>query len=35
MNKKEMAKLYQKMSSKKISIMEAEEEIREFLETVK
>ena len=34
MNKKEMAKLYQKMSSKKISIMEAEEEIREFLETV-
>ncbi|EHO79099.1 HU family DNA-binding protein [Fusobacterium ulcerans] len=34
MNRKELAKLYQKMSSKKISIMEAEEEIREFLETV-
>ena len=35
MNKKEMAKLYQKMSSEKISIMEAKEEIEEFLETVK
>ncbi|AVQ26711.1 HU family DNA-binding protein [Fusobacterium ulcerans] len=35
MNKKEMAKLYQKMTSEKISIMEAKEEIEEFLETVK
>lgn len=30
-----MAKLYQKMCSEKISIMEAKEEIEEFLETVK
>ena len=35
MNKKEMAKLYQKMCSEKISIMEAKEEIEEFLETLK
>ena len=35
MNRKELAKLYQKMCSEKISIMEAKEEIEEFLETVK
>ena len=33
MNRKELAKLYQKMCSEKISIMEAKEEIEEFLET--
>ena len=34
MNRKELAKLYQKMSSEKITITKAREEIEEFLETV-
>ena len=35
MNRREMAKLYIKMSPEKLTITGAEEEIREFLETVK
>lgn len=34
MNRKELAKLYQKMSSEKITITKAREEIEKFLETV-
>ena len=34
MNRKELAKLYQKMSSEKIIITKAREEIEKFLETV-
>ena len=35
MNKREMAKLYTKMSPEMLSIIKAEDEIEEFLETVK
>ena len=35
MNRREMAKLYTKMSPEMLSIIKAEEEIEEFLETVK
>ena len=35
MNRREMAKLYIKMSPEKLTITDAEEEIKEFLETVK
>ena len=35
MNRREMAKLYIKMSPEKLTITDAEEEIEEFLETVK
>ena len=34
MNRKELAKLYQKMSSEKITITKVREEIEKFLETV-
>ncbi|RGY62850.1 HU family DNA-binding protein [Fusobacterium ulcerans] len=35
MNRREMAKLYTKMSPEMLSIIKAEDEIEEFLETVK
>ena len=35
MNKREMAKLYTKMNPEMLSIIKAENEIEEFLETVK
>ena len=35
MNRREMAKLYAKMSPEMLSIIRAEDEIEEFLETVK
>ena len=35
MNRREMAKLYTKMSPEMLSIIKAENEIEEFLETVK
>ena len=35
MNRREMAKLYSEMSPDRLSILKAEEEIEEFLETVK
>ena len=35
MNRREMAKLYSEMSPDRLSIIKAEDEINEFLETVK
>ncbi len=35
MNKRDLAKLYREMSPDRLSIIKAEDEIEEFLETVK